>query len=204
MFKNLSDNLNLLMAKARINSSELARLIGLPATTIKRIRNNEQSNPTVSTLMPIAKHFSMTISELLGCEVLSFNRVMDSKLKEIPLLTWRECIHFESLDYGKFQNKILTEKTISEKGYSLLVENRDLNFFPENSLLIVEPKKAPESGDYVIVAKPEQGIASIKKYLIETDQTYLKSLVDGLGITPLSSEYKILGVIMQYKVELKI
>ncbi len=71
MLKNLSDNLNLLMARSRLNSSELARLTGLPATTIKRIRNNEHSNPTISTLLPIAKQFSITLSELVACELLS-------------------------------------------------------------------------------------------------------------------------------------
>jgi SOS-response transcriptional repressor LexA len=201
MLKNLSDNLNLLMAKERLNSSELARLTHLPATTIKRIRNNEQSNPTISTLLPIARHFSITIGELLGCEPSALTT--NHRATSIPLLSWRECLQFDSLDYSKINIRIPTEKSVSKKCYSLRVEERDLEFFPEKSLLIIEPELTPESGDYVVVGKTEQGIASIKKYIIETDQIYLKSLVQGLGITALTSEYKILGVIIQYKIELK-
>ncbi len=205
MFKNLSDNINMLMAKARVNSSELARLTGLPATTIKRIRNNEQSNPTVSTLLPIAKYFSITISELLGCETTNTEISLNTHegVRAIPLLSWRECWHFDALDYATIQKKIFTEKRVTKKSYSLMVEDHDKNFFPENCLLVIEPTLKPESGDYVIVAKSEQGSASVKKYIVETDQVYLKSLVDGLGIIPLTNEYKVLGVVIQYKVELK-
>ena len=207
MLKNLSDNLNMLMAKARINSSELARLTGLPATTIKRIRTNDQSNPTVLTLLPIAKYFSLTISELLGCELPNLNsnnlaRNTTGALN-VPLLSWHECQNFESLDYTKIQNQIFTEKSVAAKCFALRVEKRGLNFFPVNCILIVDPKSEPESGDYVIVAKSGHGASSIKKYIIEIDQKYLQSLIDGVGITLLTSEYKIIGVVIQYKVELK-
>jgi transcriptional regulator with XRE-family HTH domain len=205
MLKNLSDNLNILMAKARLNSSELARLTGLPATTIKRIRNNEQSNPTISTLLPIAKYFSLTISELLQCETTNTHITfgMQKGLKALPLLSWRECVHFDLLDYTKCPKTVLTERSLSDKSYSLVVEDCDLDFFPKQCHLIVDPNIDPECGDYIITAKSEQGTASIKKYIVETDQVYLKSLVDGLGITPLTSEYKILGVIVQCKIELR-
>jgi len=143
---------------------------------------------------------------LLGCESLlidNMNINTNKGLKEIPVLSWRECFHFDLLDYTKIQNKILTEKQVTGKGYSLIVEDNDLVTFPENSLLIVEPSLEPNPGDYIIVAKSEHGIASIKKYITETDQIYLKSLIHGLAITPLTSEHKILGVIIQYKVDLK-
>src|SRR5580704_4784010 len=121
MLKNLSDNLNTLMARSRINSSELARLTGLPATTIKRIRNNEQSNPTVSTLLPIAKYFSMTISELLACEGGFIGNISPKVcgLKLIPLLSWRECAQFASLDYTKINQTVPIEKNVSDRSFSL-------------------------------------------------------------------------------------
>lgn len=200
--KALSDNLNLLMAKARLNSSELARLTGLPATTIKRIRNNEQSNPTLTTLLPIAKHFSISINELLSCEMtprmesFAINRAS----RPIPLLSWQEC---DVATCGAVAKKIATELSLSEQAFALQVEEYDLAVFPPRSLLIVEPGISPTSGDYVIVTKTQQQVASIKKYIIETDQLYLKSLVPGLGIAELTDEYQIRGVVVQYKVELK-
>ena len=202
--KQLSDNLNILMAKARLNSSELARLTGLPATTIKRIRNNEQANPTVATLLPIAKHFSVTITDLLGfefAESLEGAYTVQSSANTIPVLSWRDCAEAEAR--ATSQSKVQTERQVSKRAFALIVEERDLEAFPAKSLLIIEPELAPTSGDYVIVAKSQQGVSSIKKYIVETDQIYLKSLVTGLGIVPLTAEYQILGVVIQYKVELK-
>lgn len=202
MLKNLSENLNLLMAKARMNSNELARKTGLPATTIKRIRNSDQANPTITTLWPIAKYFAITVDALLGEEPNYSMQPFMHGLNTIPLLTWRECIDIHALSYEKIPKKIATEKQVSEKSFALAVEEKDLVVFPEKSLLIVDPNKQPESGDYVIVAKSELGMASIKKYIIETDQVYLKSMITGLGIAPYTPEFKIVGVIVQYKMEL--
>lgn len=201
--KHLSNNLNLLMAKARVNSSELARLTGLPATTIKRIRNNEQSNPTVATLLPIAKYFSVALGDLLGgefAEPLPSGYSVREGVTLLPLLSWQNCT---LSDVESSQNKILTERVLSKHAFALEVEERDLDVFPVHSILIVEPGITPASGDYVIVTKSPQSIASIKKYVVETDQVYLKSLVPGLGIVQLTEDYQILGVIVQYKVELK-
>ena len=68
MSEKLSQNLNLLMAEARINAEALSRHISLPASTIKKVRNNNDSNPTLSTLTPLANYFSLTISQLIGDE----------------------------------------------------------------------------------------------------------------------------------------
>ena len=58
------------MALERLSSSALARKTGVHATNIKRIRNNEQANPTVTTLLPLARYFSISLSQLIGDEVL--------------------------------------------------------------------------------------------------------------------------------------
>jgi transcriptional regulator with XRE-family HTH domain len=204
MLKDLSDNLNILMAKARLSSSELARQIGVPATTIKRIRTNEQSNPTIATLLPIAQYFSISINQLIGNELFtSANIVCPMLLHKIPILSWQECIHHVLIDYEKCSTQILTERNLSEKAFALIIEENDLEFFPKDSILIIEPNQKPETGDYVIIGNIKQNIASIRKFIIELDQIYLKPLVPGVTISVLTPEFKILGVIIQYKMELK-
>lgn len=205
MLKYLSSNLNMLMAKARLSSSELARQLHIPATTIKRIRNNEQANPTLTTLIPIARYFSITLDELIGNEsCITLDEAYSYKKTHIvPLLSWQECIHYASLDYAQFKKHVITERNTSQKAFALVVDDPDLVLFPEKSILLVEPQRNPETGDYVIVANLEQTIASVRKYIIEIDQIYLKPLVAGVGISILTSEYQIVGVIIQSKMELK-
>lgn len=204
MLKELSNNLNILMAQARISSSELARQIGVPATTIKRIRNNEQSNPTITTLLPIAQYFSMSLNQLIGNEpLIQLNKNCSAALHKIPLLSWQECIHYASHDYEKCPNQVFTERKVSSKAFALIIEEDDLEFFPRDSILLIEPSQKPETGDYVVIGNAEQNVSSIRKYIVEIDQIYLKPLVTGVTMSVLTSEYQILGVIIQYKVELK-
>lgn len=202
MLKNLSENLNLLMAKARVSSDELARQIGIPATTIKRIRNNEQANPTISTLLPIANYFSVSINQLIEAEPNDIN-LHPLKTYRIPLLSWQECIQHTEIEYKEQSKYISVERFVSKQAFALIVEDSELYFFPKNSILIVEPSEKPLNGDYIIVANIQQNIRSIRKYIVELDQIYLKPMISGIATSALTSEYKIIGVILQYKVELK-
>lgn len=198
MNNNLSDNLNLLMAKARLNSSELARLTGLPATTIKRIRNNEQSNPTISTLAPIANYFAISLHELLTGTT---EAPSATNPHSIPLRTW-DTVNAPH-PTGTEAKYIATELALSEGSYALMVDDADLAPFPKGALLIIDRHRTPETSDYVIVSKANAGIATIKKLIIEMDQAYLKSLLPGVEITPLTEAVIVLGVITQYKINLK-
>lgn len=202
MLKYLSDNLNLLMAKARLTSSELARHIGIPATTIKRIRNNDQANPTITTLLPIAQYFSISLNELIGNQSLNLPKTAKG-LRKIPLLSWTECLHIRSMNFENCSNHVLTERQVSNKSFALKLEDHELEHFPSNSILIVEPNLTPETNNFVIVANIKQKCASVRKFLVEIDKVYLKPLIPGLGTAPFTKNYKILGVIVQYKMELR-
>jgi transcriptional regulator with XRE-family HTH domain len=201
MLKHLSTNLEILMSRENINSNELARKIGIPATTIKRIRSNEQANPTITTLLPISQYFSVSLTQLIGTEPLASAET--HLAMKIPILSWVECIHYDLLDFTKLPKKIFTERTVSSKSFVLTLDDHDLEFFPKHCFLIIEPEKEPESGDYVIVGNIQHKVASIRKYIVEIDRIYLKSLMTGAGISIFNTENKILGVIIQYKVELK-
>lgn len=204
VLKNLSDNLNMLMAKARLSSSELARQTGLPATTIKRIRNNEQSNPTITTLEPIAKYFSITIGELL--EGAALGAIIDLRNAAgkitVPLLSWKNCAKPVSIERTSYP-QISMDRQISNHGFALQIEDRDLDLFPYGGVIIIDPDEKPFSGDYVLVTKVDNDIVSIRRYIVDIEQIYLKPLVKGLNIVPLTHEYRVIGVIVQYKMELK-
>lgn len=199
MLKKLGYNLNFLMSEAGIKTNDLAKQTGLPATTIKSIRNNENANPTISTLLPLAKFFSIPLSKLIGSEELDINTSINSNyIKQVPLLTWEKCGE-DLLLNRKTENIIFTERNISTKAFALFVENDNLKSFPHGGILIIEPEKRPETNDIVIVARIDNPTASIRKYVVEIDQAYLIPLVSGFSVSPMSSEFRILGVVIQYK-----
>jgi transcriptional regulator with XRE-family HTH domain len=197
MLKNLSDNLNRLIQEARINTNELARQTGVAATTIKRIRMNEQSNPTITTLLPIAEFFKVSLDQLLGGK--SCNTTY---CKTLHLLDWTECNGEILTNLETHTKTVLTERYISKNAYALIIED-ELDFFPKNCVLIIEPNRRPVHGDYVIIGKTNLKVSTIRKYVVDLDQVYLKPLVTGSSPCLLTPAFKILGVIIQYKVDLK-
>lgn len=197
MQTNLSDTLNVLMAKARINSSELARATGLPATTIKRIRNNEQCNPTISTLAPIAQHFSISMSELLGGGV-----VVSEGGKALPLLTWAEAPLIDTLVMSGAQTKVNTELSLSKNSYALPIESDELHPFSLGGVILIDRAREAKTLDYVVVVKKGMQQAVLKKLIVEGDECYLKSLVAGINLLPLTDDFHLLGVVAQYKLDL--
>ncbi|APS44778.1 hypothetical protein AVI51_15375 [Piscirickettsia salmonis] len=62
----LSKNLKQLMLQADVDSSELSQHTNLTISTINRLRSGSSSvNPTVTTLIPIANYFGVSIESLI-------------------------------------------------------------------------------------------------------------------------------------------
>lgn len=198
MQNNLSDTLNVLMAKARINSSELARATGLPATTIKRIRNHEQCNPTISTLAPIATFFSVSMGELL-----SGVAIAEHGSNTLPLLHWDQAPHIDTLNLDAHQAQVSTELKLSKKSYALPIQTDEHPPFSPGGVLLIDRERHAKTLDYVIVAKHGMPQAIIKKLIIEGDEHYLKSLVAGIHLQAYTDDFQLLGVVAQYKLDLK-
>jgi SOS-response transcriptional repressor LexA len=211
MFEKLSKNLNLLMVEARLNAEELSRRIGLPASTIKKIRNNNDSNPTLSTLSPLAKYFSLTISQLVGDEPFPESRVKGSYnidstlLNSIPLISWLEAITWPATyDVDNlFPSIITTEHTYSKNAYALLIEEDNWENLAKDTALLVDPVLNVEHRDFVIVYKAGQKIPTLKQALFDEGQIYLKPVIQGYNMLTFTDEHKILGVVVEYRKNLK-
>lgn len=208
MSEKLCDNLNLLMQEARISAEELSRRIDLPASSIKKIRNFDNINPTLSTLSPIAKYFCLSISQLVGDEPLPESREKGSyqlsseKLSHIPLISWQETIAWPAT-YNKSHSTITTEHSYSKNAFALLIEEEGLENLSKGTILLIDPTIKPEHRDFVIVYKTDQKMPSLKQALFDDDQIYLKSVILGYNISLFTIEHKILGIVVEYKKNLK-
>jgi len=92
-----------LMAELGINESELARRTGVGQPVVHRICSGETDNPKVATLSPIANFFAISISQLIGDEPLSADRIPGTfnpdaqGWRQIPLLTWPQVLYWPNL-----------------------------------------------------------------------------------------------------------
>jgi SOS-response transcriptional repressor LexA len=208
MSEKLTKNLNFLMTEARLSAEELSRRIGLPPSTIKKIRNSVNLNPTLSTLSPLAAYFSLTLSQLVGDEPFPkglFNGSPPIKHDlsiQIPLISWRESITWPE-GLHETHSTIATEHEDSKTAYALMVEEEDWENVTKGTILIVDPELQAEHRDFVIVHKAGQEIPSLKTLLINEGERYLKPVTSGYSIVALTLEYRILGVVVEYKKNLK-
>lgn len=209
MFSKLCDNLNLLMAEARIKATELARETGLPASSIKKIRNCDNPNPTLTTLLPLANYFSLTLSQLVGDEPLpdkqiqgSYKQSIEKSLRHIPLLAWDEAIAWPA-SKNQTHSLIATERDYSENAYALNVEENDWENLATGTILLIDPLLQTEHKDFIIVYKEGNKIPTLKQVLYDDGQLYLKPVVKGYNISVFTAEHKLLGVVVEYKKLLK-
>lgn len=212
MFDKLSKNLNMLMAESYINAEELSRRVGVPASNIKKIRNNKNLNPTLSTLAPIAEYFCISISQLIGDEPLPKERIKgsykfdSSKLRFVPIIPWEEVTKWceNSSNRNSAKNPcIATEHSYSKNAYALVVTEEDWENLAKDTALLVDPEVKPEHRDFIIVYKEGQKAPSLKQILFDENLTYLKPVTLGYKMITLMEDHKIFGVVMEYKKHLK-
>lgn len=61
---NLAKNLVALMKSRGITTAKLSQEIAMPEITINKIRNGQNKNPTVGTLLPIIEYFNISLDYL--------------------------------------------------------------------------------------------------------------------------------------------
>lgn len=208
MFDKLCDNLNILMAKARVNASELARQTGLPASTIKKIRNNDNPNPTLTTLIPLAQYFSITLSQLIGEETVSEFYLQKLELKSsniiqrIPLIDWKEANAWPEnrIGYNKYT---ALDKKYNENIFALCVNENNWDKFPKSTILIIDPTSTIEHEDYVVISQEKQEIPTVNQIIYDNGKFLLKPIISGQCIKIFTSQHKFLGVVIEHRHLLK-
>lgn len=207
----LSFNLKTLMSLAKINASELARRTGIAQPIIHRLSTGQNTNPKLSTLKPIARYFSVNISQLIGEELLP-NEVQKETpkpiLSHVPLISWRDAISWTSsfLQYKNSGNLtyVSTDANVSKLAYSLMIKDCAMEpLFPEGTTIIVEPNREPRDKDFVVILFNGESEARLKQIIINGTERYLKTLnidIKSIKMTRLTQEDQFLGVMTQAKV----
>ncbi|MCW5590139.1 MAG: helix-turn-helix domain-containing protein [Legionellales bacterium] len=209
VIKNL---LPLLMSEGNINAQELSYHTGVSIHTINKLKQNQMPNPTISTLMPIAKFFGLNLSQFLGEEDLpsgyivgEFNEI-ERRNTILPLL------RFEELENWICKRPLINTDSftvnikVSKNAFALKVQGQSmLPSFDDKSIIIVEPEVEAEDCDFVIVKIKHQSNPIFRQYLKDGDLHIFRPLNDKYGqATPAEyGEFKIYGVVIQNLVNYK-
>jgi SOS-response transcriptional repressor LexA len=208
--ENLGITIEKLIKLQHTNMHKLHKKTGVPLTTINRLINDKNVNPTISSLIPIADFFDVSLNQLMGIDPLESDSLVGKYIKkqklwtEIPIISWEDAIQWplNSLNIS-IEKVISTDILLNANSYALIIiETNWEGFFP-NSILIIDSVVTPEHGDYVIIWKIGQKIASLKQVLMDDDKVYLRPVNKDYQTQLLNESYKILGVISQIRMDRK-
>lgn len=215
--RRLSEILNQLMTECDIDGVRLSKNTGVPVTTINRLRKGDPANnPTLTTLVPLAEFFTITVSQLIGDEPLSDDRRGGEHKptlvawKSIPHLTWEQAGRWlESKE--KLATEIsqwtATDILISDNAFAITMEGDSMYpRFPEGTLFIIEPAQPIMNRDFVVILPKNHSKPLFKQVLIDGSDYYIKSLnkdFKEIKKVLLNDDHKIIGVMVQARTEFK-
>ena len=191
----LGENINFLMGCKHLTINDLAQRTGIPPSTLKKIKNKTNTNPTVSTLIPLANFFDIPLDQLLHENLMLHHRCL-KKPKLIPIISWQ----------GKnaTQEVITSEKDFSADAFALPVELNAWKPFPYPGYFLIEPNLQAHQHDFVITRNGDSNLLSVKQFYTEDEAIWLKSINIDNHIIPHANSHQILGVLVEYRRTLKI
>ena len=201
--KNLSTNLRTLIANAKLSENELARRTGISQQIINRILSGENANPKIATLSPIARYFTLSISQLIGEELTNGIPINPSTLgwQEIPLFSWDKLyqLSFEKISVTN-QPKMLVDLQASTSTFAVKLEENSMEpKFAAGTLLVFDFEKKPLNRDFVLVQLDEYNIL-FRQLLLKNNTLYIKCLNpnhENHRISSLNKDSRHLGTLVQ-------
>lgn len=194
----INRNLTDLMQRNNISLTLLHRNTGVAIPTIKRLQEDPTTNPTLSTLIPIANFFNVSLNQLIGSEIDLFF-LNKSHYFKIPYIEWKQAVIWPTITASDEQKFTLVDIDAGNNPYALIVEENDWLGMPKGSILIINADiKNPNNKDYVVTCKKNH-YPSLHQVLFDQDKFYLKSLNPQLPLILADESYQFFGKLIQIR-----
>ena len=203
---NLSKNIAILMERDQITESELARALGLPYNTVKRLISGFTADPRISTLSMIAQYFNITLDALFGEEdpTKITIRSNDKTPRSVPILSWDDVSNKDFIQILDFKNwehwqpiALASTDTLSDSAYALESRPSMHSRFPVGTVFIIDPKEKPIDGDLVLIRFKNNESVSLRDLIIDSPHWQLLSIAQNTpSINYDVKEHKIIGVVV--------
>jgi len=202
----LGETLSRILFEKKIKPTELARLTDVPQPTIQRIVAGTTSRPHISSLEPIAKHFSIDVDQLRGLKPIpwlekSAAKKRDKTLRDMPVLSWDSVTEWLENSATSSTEILTTDAEVSEKSFALKIKDASMEpQFPVNTTIIVDPEKETKDRRFVIVKIHDRSEVIFRQLVIDAGRYFIKALspdLEQFRIHLLGDNDKICGVLAQ-------
>ncbi|KMN36155.1 MULTISPECIES: XRE family transcriptional regulator [Chromobacterium] len=194
LLRNASKNLAYLMERAGVDAAHLSEAIGLGVATINNIKRGV-GNPTLLTLMELARFFDVKLSDFIEGE-LGRGARESRAARAVPLVKFTEV--------GLFCDGMAIEPDryfVDAAGFDAddafaVVLNNDALFpsFSQGSVFIVARKESPADGDVVLVRIAGQP-PCFRRVFIDGEHCLFSSISLMHDLQPsICREFEVLGV----------
>lgn len=200
----LNNTLEYLIKKWGININQLHKHTGIPLSTLKRLRLNKENNPTLASLAPIANYFSISLDQLTGREALPKKNNKQIDGLTIPLIHWKDILNIsKNRNHLAFSSLLIRDITLNENSFALVIRDNNTTDFLAGSLLVIDPSLKGRNRDFIIVYKKGETKPQLMQKIIYENKIYLKNLTIESEIIKFSDLYKIIGVVIQIRMNYK-
>lgn len=195
----LGENLDFLLKKHEIDIKNLAMAIGVPASTIARIRR--QGNPTVATLEPLLDFFRVDMDSLLYADMSHQAyqaKIRSGKLTHIPVFELADVKRDRKVWASSKVSQFVGASGITGKHvFGIHIRTQSLApAFCNNSIAILDPDLEPREGDYVLCYLDDEAPV-FRQIFIDGNQRFFKPVNPGFGDMQAHKKFKIAGVIIK-------
>jgi transcriptional regulator with XRE-family HTH domain len=164
-----------LMSLFGLNDRELAKETNLAATIIVRLRNDPTANPTISTILPIANFFGVTIDQLIHNSINDEEIEKKFRIKKIRLYHQKNILtkidsknhSYEMIDYYGNKNP--------DSLFCILIANSDYEPFIKRKSKVVFCNDFKIKENLIVLAKYNEQLHICKTVQLD-GEILLKSL----------------------------
>ena len=197
--KILNENISKLLTKHKLTLTELHRNTNVPMATLKRMQSDSNANPTISSLLPIAEFFNVSVNQLVNSQIQNGTspgiNYDTENWQKIPHYTWHQ-IAANELETNDF----IQADVDSDRGiFAITIDDEQFNEMLYGCILIVDPAETHDASSYVVTQTVVSGAVSIYRLNVKQEGQIIMMPLNKLDSIEIFEPHRfnIMGVVIQ-------
>src|SRR3990167_7161172 len=190
----LANQLSTLLKNNKLKPTQLAKATGIAQPIIHRLITGKTTNPQLTTLLTIADYFNIELDHLIGRKALHST----SSTSTSPQLTLSTTplISFEWLREDPARTENAIKNALPSSAFAIRIEDERFAPFAHTGFyVIIDPGTQHKNLDYVLVQHAKHNTLSLRQYIIDGNNHYLRPIPTQLPSRMLTKADKIFGAI---------